>query len=207
MDFKYYISNSLPVNSMNADDAVNRLLEGNKRYMDGELMPKDVKGKRESGRSGQKPFATVVACSDSRVEPVYIFDTNIEEIFGIQTAGNVVDDVAIGSIEYAVAHLKTPVVMVLGHEKCGAVTAAYDGHREGNITRIMEIIEPGIASVEKTEDKASDVVKCAAANVKAVMQTLLAKSEIVKKAVESGETKLVGAMYYLEDGRVEILEY
>jgi carbonic anhydrase len=191
---------------MNAEDAIKTLLEGNKRYMSGELSPKDVKSKREGGLSGQKPFATVVACSDSRVEPVYIFDTNIEEIFGIQTAGNVLDDVAIGSVEYAVAHLKTPVVMILGHEKCGAVTAAYDGHREGNITKIMEIIEPGIAGVERTGDKAADVIKCASANVRAVMGALLERSEIVKNAVESGQTKLVGAMYYLEDGRVEILE-
>jgi len=117
----------------------------------------------------------------------------------------VVDTIAIGSIEYAVAHLHTPVVMILGHEKCGAVTAAYDDHKEGNITAIVEKIKPGIASVERSDDKAADVVKCAAANVKAVMEEIMAKSEIVRKAVESGETKLVGAMYHLSDGRVETI--
>lgn len=192
--------------AMNAEQVLDRLMEGNKRYMAGELQPKDVKAKREASLQGQKPFATVVACSDSRVEPVYIFDTNIEEIFGIQTAGNVVDDITIGSVEYAVAHLHTPVVMVLGHEKCGAVTAAYDSHREGNITRIMEKIEPAIKDVERTDDKAADVVNCAKANAKAAITELMEKSEIVRNAVEKGETKLVGAMYYLSDGRVEILQ-
>ena len=190
---------------MNPEQVLNRMREGNKRYMAGELQPKDVKAKREASLEGQKPFATVVACSDSRVEPVYIFDTNIEEIFSIQTAGNIVDDITIGSIEYAVAHLHTPVVMVLGHEKCGAVTAAYDSHREGNITKIMEKIEPAIKDVERTDDKAGDVVKCAEANVKAVMTELMEKSQIVRDAVEKGETKLVGAMYYLSDGHVEIV--
>jgi carbonic anhydrase len=190
---------------MKPEEVLNRLMEGNKRYMAGELEAKDVKGRRESSLQGQKPFATVVACSDSRVEPVYIFDTNIEELFGIQTAGNVIDPVTIGSIEYAVAHLNTPVVMILGHEKCGAVTAAYDGHREGNITSIMEKIEPAIKDVERSEDKAADVVKCAAANVKAVMAELVERSEIVRTAVEKGETKLVGAMYHLEDGHVEVI--
>lgn len=190
---------------MNADEALNTLLEGNKRYMKGELEPKDVKTKREATTEGQKPLATIVTCSDSRVEPVYIFDINIEEIFGIQTAGNVVDKVEIGSIEYAVAHLHTPVLMVLGHSKCGAVTAAYDKHREGSITAIMEKIEPAIAEVERTDDKAGDIVKCVAANVKAVMKELMERSEIVKNAVGKGEVKLVGAVYYLEDGRVEVI--
>jgi carbonic anhydrase len=191
--------------AMDAEQVLNRLREGNKRYMAGELQPKDVKAKREGSLEGQKPFATVVACSDSRVEPVYIFDTNIEEIFNIQTAGNIVDDITIGSIEYAVAHLHTPVVMVLGHEKCGAVTAAYEGHREGNITKIMEKIDPVIKDVERTDDKAADVVKCAEANVKAVMTELMEKSQIVRDAVQKGETKLVGAMYYLGDGHVELI--
>lgn len=190
---------------MNAEQALKKMMDGNERYVAGELESKDVKGRRKASQQGQQPFATVVACSDSRVEPVYIFNTNIEEIFGIQTAGNVVDDIAIGSIEYAVAHLKTPVLMILGHSKCGAVTAAYDGHREGRITRIMEKIEPAIRDVERTDDKDADVVKCAAANVKAVIKEILDKSEIVRDAVDKGDTKIVGAMYHLEDGRVELI--
>lgn len=192
---------------MNAEDAIKTLLEGNKRYVSGELEAVDVKSKREATKGGQAPMVTVVCCSDSRVVPEYIFNTNLEEIFAIMTAGNVVEEgAALGSIEYGVGHLHTPVLMVLGHEKCGAVTAACSGHREGNITKIMEMIEPAIAGVEKSENQDEHIVNCAKANVKAVMKSILESSEIVKKAVEGRETKLVGAMYYLEDGRVEILE-
>jgi carbonic anhydrase len=192
---------------MNAEDAIKTLLEGNKRYMSGELEPKDVKSKREATKAGQKPIVTVVCCSDSRVVPEYIFNTNLEEIFAIMTAGNVIEaGAALGTVEYGVAHLHTPVLMVLGHEKCGAVTAACSGHREGNITKIMKMIEPVIAGVEKSDDQNQHIINCARANVKTVMKSILDNSEIVRKAVESGETKLVGAMYYLEDGRVEILE-
>jgi len=190
---------------MNAEEVIARLMEGNRRYMAGELEKHDVKTRREASKNGQKPMATVVSCSDSRVVPEYIFDTNIEDIFTIITAGNVVGDICIGSIEYAVAHLGTPVVMVLGHEKCGAVTAAYDDHKEGNITTIVEKIKPGISGVERTDHKDADIIKCASANVKAVMNEIIEKSEIVRNAVEKGKTKVVGAMYYLEDGRVEML--
>lgn len=192
---------------MNAEDAIKTLLEGNKRYMSGELEPKDVKSKREATQGGQKPMVTLICCSDSRVVPEYIFNTNLEEIFAVMTAGNIITSGAgLGTIEYGVAHLHTPVLMVLGHEKCGAVTAACNGHREGNITKIMEVIEPSIAGVEKSEDQNQHIINCAKANVKAVMKSILENSEIVRKAVENGETRLVGAMYYLEDGRVEILE-
>ncbi len=192
---------------MNADDALKTLLEGNKRYMSGELEPMDVKSKREATKGGQKPMVTLVCCSDSRVVPEYIFNTNLEEIFAIMTAGNIITSGAgLGTIEYGVEHLKTPVLMVLGHEKCGAVTAACSKHREGNITKIMEVIEPSIADVPKSEDQNEHIINCAKANVKAVMKSILENSEIVRNAVENGRTKLVGAMYYLEDGRVEILE-
>lgn len=192
---------------MDAEEVMSRLLEGNKRYMSGELEAMDVKAKREATREGQKPMATVVCCSDSRVVPEYIFNTNLEEIFSIMTAGNVVEKgSALGSIEYGVGHLHTPVLLILGHEKCGAVTAACDGHREGNITRIMEIIEPAIKDVEKGDDRGEYIVRCSKANVKAVMKSIMENSEIVRKAVESGQTKLVGGLYYLEDGRVEILQ-
>ncbi|MBD3210849.1 carbonic anhydrase [Candidatus Micrarchaeota archaeon] len=191
---------------MNAEQVLNRLMEGNKRYMEGELGQKDVKGKRESSLQGQKPFATVVACSDSRVEPVYVFDCNIEELFCIQTAGNILDDIARETIEYAVAHLHTPVVMILGHSRCGAVTAVYQGAAQKELPSIAAKIEPAISNVERTGDEDKDVVNCATANAKAVMKELMGKSEIVRNAVEKGETKLVGAMYHLEDGRVDVLQ-
>lgn len=191
---------------MDPKEAIDRLMEGNRRFLEDKMVHKTFAARREELKGGQKPFATVVCCSDSRMVPEYTFDVGLGDIFTIITAGNVIDPIAIGSIEYAVAHLHTPLVMILGHEKCGAVTAAYDKHREGNITAIMEKIEPAIADVERTDDKDADVVKCATANVKAVMAELMEKSEIVKKAVEGGETRLVGAMYHFSDGSVRLLD-
>ncbi|MEW6748309.1 MAG: carbonic anhydrase [Candidatus Micrarchaeota archaeon] len=191
---------------MDPKQAMDRLMEGNKRFLEDKMVHKTFAARREELKGGQKPFATVVCCSDSRMVPEYTFDVGLGDIFTVISAGNVVDAIAIGSIEYAVAHLHTPVVVVLGHEKCGAVTAAYDKHREGNITAIMEKIEPAIAGVKRTDDKAADVMKCAEANVKAVIVEIMEKSEITRKAVESGKTKLVGAMYHFSDGSVRLLK-
>lgn len=189
---------------MDAEEALERLLEGNKRFMAGELAPVDVKGRRESSMSGQKPMATVVCCSDSRVVPELIFNTNLEDIFTIITAGNVVDGVAVGSIEYGVGHLHTPVLIVMGHEKCGAVTAAYDGHREASITTIMEKIEPAAAKVKRGGDKGAEVEEAVVENVKNVIEDIK-KSPIVGKALEEGRLKIVAAKYHFKDGSVEIL--
>jgi carbonic anhydrase len=194
---------------MNAEQAMQRLMEGNGRYVAGELQPKDVKSKRAETLSGQKPYATVLTCSDSRVEPALIFDANLGEIFGIQTAGNVIDDIAWESIKYAIVHLKTPVVMVLGHTKCGAVTAVYDGVAQKELPTIAGKIEPSIKDIERTDDKDADVTSCVALNLKAVMAEIMErarKDEDVIKALKSGETILVGAINHIDDGHVEIAE-
>jgi carbonic anhydrase len=193
------------VKTKDPKEVLSLLMQGNKRYMEGKLLDHDVKEKREETLSGQEPLVTVVACSDSRVVPEYIFDTNLEEIFSIQTAGNIVDEITIGSIEYGVAHAGTPVLMIMGHEKCGAVTACIDGAREGNITAIMEKIEPGIEDVPREGDADHVVTECAKANVKAVISELLEKSETIRNLVDEGKLKVVGAMYYLTDGRVDII--
>jgi carbonic anhydrase len=108
-------------------DELEKLMEGNKRYVNGNPLEKDLKARREKTLESQKPFCTIVSCSDSRVVPEFIFDANIGEVFVIRTAGNIVDTITLGSIEYGVEHLGTPLLVVLGHEKCGAVTAACKG--------------------------------------------------------------------------------
>lgn len=193
------------VKPKNPEQILSLLMDGNKRYMEGKLLDHDVKNRREKTLQGQAPMVTVVACSDSRVVPEFIFDTNLEDIFSIQTAGNIVDDITIGSIEYGVAHAKTPVLMIMGHEKCGAVTACVGGHREGNITSIMKKIEPGIENVSREGDQNQVVTECAKANVKAVITELMEKSQTIREAVDNGTLKVVGAMYYLQDGRVDII--
>ncbi len=180
-----------------------KLMEGNRRYVEGLTSQKDLKGKREETKTGQHPLATVICCSDSRVVPEYIFDTNLGEIFTIANAGNIVSDIDIGSAEYGVGHLHTPLLIVMGHEKCGAVTAAYDGHDESKITKIVKKIAPCVNKVKKGGERTSEIEQAVVANVKAVMRKLK-KSPIVKKALDEDRVKIIGMKYYF-DGRIEVI--
>lgn len=189
---------------MNGEEALNKLLEGNKRFVGGSMEPKNFAARREELKQGQQPIATVVTCSDSRVVPEYIFDAGLGEIFKVETAGNVVDKIGIGSVEYAVGHLHTPLLIVLGHEKCGAVKAAYQDHKESNITNIVKKLQPAIKKAKKGGDEAVEMEQAAVYNIKNVMRKLK-RSPVVKEALEKGMLRAVGMKYYL-DGRVEIVK-
>ncbi len=188
---------------MDQNEALNRLVEGNRRFVAGAMERRDFGPRREELKAGQHPFATVVACSDSRIVPEYIFDVGLGDIFTVVTAGNVVDKIGIGSVEYAVGHLHTPLLVVLGHEKCGAVTAAYHGHAESNITSVVKKIAPSIRKAKKGGQEAEEIERAADFNVKAVMRKLKA-SPVVKKALDSGALRIVGMRYSLS-GNVEII--
>jgi carbonic anhydrase len=189
---------------MNGEEALAKLLEGNARFLAGTPETKDMAKRRAELVEGQHPIATVVTCSDSRVVPEYIFDAGLGTIFKVETAGNVLDKVGLGSVEYGVGHLHTPLLIVLGHEKCGAVTAAYDGgHAEGNIAAIVKKIAPAVKKAKKGGDKASEVEQAAVLNVRKVIAKLK-KLAPVKAAVESGALKIVGMRYHL-DGKVETI--
>ncbi|MFA5077575.1 MAG: carbonic anhydrase [Candidatus Micrarchaeia archaeon] len=183
--------------------AVEKLLEGNMRFRS-QPAQKDLAKMRAETLDGQAPYAIVLTCSDSRVPPEHIFDAGIGAIFVIRNAGNVADKVALGSIEYAAEHLHTPLLVVMGHEKCGAVKAAWElpegQHAEGNIADIVKKIEK---SVKKMKKKGKDIEDAARENVKNQMKTILRKSAICKKLVEEGKLKIVGAKYKLSDGSVE----
>jgi carbonic anhydrase len=177
-----------------------RLLEGNKRFVEGALAPKDVKAKRAETKDGQKPFVTVVSCSDSRVVPEFIFDQNLGEVFVIRTAGNVVDKITLGSIEYGTEHLHTPLLVVLGHEKCGAVTAACKGGE----------CPPNIAAIVKKLKRpvkrgGADVEKTVTENILAVIAEIRRKSEIVRHLESEGKLKIIGMKYFLEDGEAKVV--
>ena len=180
-----------------------RLLEGNTRFR-GQPAQKDLAKMRNETLNGQTPYAIVLTCSDSRVPPEHIFDAGIGEIFVIRNAGNVTDKVTLGSIEYAAEHLHTPLLVVMGHEKCGAVKAAWElqegQHTEGNIADIVKRIEK---SVKKMKKKGKDVEDAASENVKNQMKTIMRKSTVCKKLVDEGKLKIVGAKYKLLDGSVE----
>jgi carbonic anhydrase len=142
------------------DEALRRLMEGNARFVAGHMThvaPEDVASARHNIATGQTPFAVIVGCSDSCVAPEIVFDEGIGDIFVIRTAGEVVDDVALGSIEYAVEHLGSPLIVVLGHQRRGAVSAAVAGaSAPGYIETLLKAIEP---AVEQTKDQPGDPIE------------------------------------------------
>ena len=196
------------IENMNGEEALAKLLEGNRRFLAGAPEAKNFVTRREELKSGQQPIATVVACSDSRVVPEYIFDVGLGEIFKVESAGNVLDKVGLGSVEYGVGHLHTPLLVVMGHQGCGAVTAAYDcgaggDAPEGNIAAIVKKLAPVIKKAKKGGEKSAEIEQASAINVKKVMGKLR-KLPPLKAALESGALKMVGMKYSL-DGTVEII--
>jgi len=180
------------------------LFSGNAAYV--EKSKADV---RKELAKGQKPYAVVVACSDSRVSPEIIFNESLGKIFVIRTAGNVVDPITIGSIEYAVEHLGTPFIVVLGHQSCGAIKAALEskGHAEGNIGEIIKKITPAVTKVKSTA-KAEDNVEYLVIkqNVKNVIDNITSKSKIISEEKNHGKVQIIGAYYSIETGKVEKLD-
>jgi len=190
-----------------ADEALRRLEQGNARFVAGRLSettPAGIAKNRGQVAHVQKPFAILVGCSDSRVGPEVIFDQKLGALFVIRTAGEVVDSIGLGSVEYAVSHLGVPLIVVLGHERCGAVSAAVSGAREpGHIATVLQAIKP---AVRKTKGQAGDPVDNAVrAQALDVARQLQASGPILKKAVQSGKLKVIAARYDLDSGKVSLL--
>ncbi|WP_242848919.1 carbonic anhydrase [Syntrophomonas palmitatica] len=188
-----------------AEDALKLLEEGNQRYVSGQVMKQDLGSEKRGllAAKGQKPFAVVLTCSDSRVPAEYIFDQGLGDIFVVRVAGNVVDPVALGSIEYGVEHLKTPLLVVLGHEKCGAVKATVDGgEAPGSIGAIVEKIKPSADKAKAAGAKGDALYeKAADENILATIAEI-EKSPVVEELVKEGHLKIVGAKYHLTSGEV-----
>jgi carbonic anhydrase len=195
-----------PVTNITPDEALARLKAGNERFVTGQVIhPNAGAERRAEVAKGQKPFAIVVGCSDSRVGPEVVFDQGLGDLFVVRTAGNVVDDVALGSIEYAVEHLGAPVILVLGHTRCGAVAAAVaGGEAHGHVGSVVEKIKP---AVEETKGKEGDAVDNAVhTNVRNVVSQLRGAGPILSGMVNSGKLRVVGGCYDLDTGRVKMLE-
>jgi carbonic anhydrase len=190
---------------MPADKALALLREGNQRYMaHRETHPDATPERRHDLSKGQNPYAIILGCADSRVPPELIFDAGLGDLFVIREAGNVVDTVVIGSVEYAVEHLGTKLIVVLGHEQCGAVTAAVKHSKDAHITSIVKLINPAVnASAKQPGDP---VQNCVVANAKQSARILSESNPILAKAIASGGLKVVAAEYRLETGKVEILD-
>lgn len=184
---------------LEANDAKQRLVEGNLRYLASVTAQGDISPeiRMETARDGQHPYAIVITCSDSRVIPECIFSAGIGELFVIRVAGNVIDDHQLGSIEYAADHLGTKLIVVLGHTGCGAVKAAIKGHTEGFIGSIIKDISLAIGD-EKDGFRASCL------NVQHGVDVIRHELEIHPVHDPDG-IEVVGAVYHIEDGRVELI--
>ncbi len=189
------------------DQPLEKLMQGNARYVSGHISKKESGGAyRKELAKGQHPFAVVVACSDSRVSPSIIFDEGLGNIFVVRTAGNIVDPIAVGSIEYGVEHLHAPLVMVLGHESCGAVTAAVESKSipEGNIGEIVKKIMPAVKKAKASLKKGDNLIYASTIeNVKDVAGEIVKKSKIISEEMHEGKVKVVGAYYSISTGKVE----
>lgn len=183
------------------------LMAGNQRFVEGKLLTRDVVGRRSEVLPGQHPQVVVLACSDSRVSPALIFDQGLGDLFEIRTAGNVADPVAMGSIEYALIHLPVRVLLILGHEKCGAVAAAVAGARmpTANLQAVVDKIAPAIAKVPGDPKSEAFLRHAVEANVVQCAVDLLANSSIVLRETAANNVEMVKAVYSLATGQVRRL--
>ena len=199
-----------PATRLTPDEALAFLKAGNERFKTGAPTHPHLGAKRLlETAGGQHPVATVLACSDSRVPPELLFDDGIGDIVTIRVLGNVVGADAMGSAEYGVEHLGTSLVVVMGHTRCGAVTAvATHATVHGHIPALVEHIDDAVETTRKQYPSATDtdlVPEATRANVFQSIATLLKESDSVRERVESGKVQLVGAIYDVETGNVEWL--
>jgi len=191
------------------EDSLTKLLDGNKRFVSGEFAKKDLgDSRRQELTRGQHPFATVLSCSDSRVAPELIFDQGLGDIFIVRVAGNVAEPATLGSIEYGAEHLKTPLLVILGHESCGAVSATLEtkGRPEGNIGSILRKIIPAVKTAKKLKKDPQETLNLAIQeNVRNTYKDVM-KSKIVRELVHEGKLKVVAAEYYVSTGKVEMID-
>ncbi len=197
----------MPVN--NAEDALKKLIAGNQRFVtDKPGHPHQSAARRTETAAGQKPFAIVLGCADSRVAPEQVFDQGIGDLFVVRVAGNVLDNTTLGSLEFAVAEFGAPLIVVLGHEKCGAVKATIEAleHKgekaPGEIPSLVSAIQP---AVEHVKGKPGDLLDNGVReNIARVVDHLKKANPVLTKALKDGKLKIVGARYDLDTGAVEV---
>jgi carbonic anhydrase len=192
---------------VSAEAALARLKAGNARFRAETLThPDQGRGRVNEVEASQHPYAVIVGCSDSRVPPEIIFDEGLGDLFVVREAGHVADAATLGSVEYAVEHLHTRLVVVLGHERCGAISAAAEvltknGHPEGHIINLVDSIRPAVERAQKTP---GDLMpKAVRANVDLVVETLRGSHPILFGHLTDGSVKIVGAVYDLHSGAIE----
>jgi carbonic anhydrase len=198
-----------PQNVLSPDEALRRLKEGNKRYVDAMMRRHDFGTERSVLAGGQNPFAGILSCSDSRVTPEYACDTGLGDLFVVRVAGKFVNEDAMASFEYAVQFLGTPLLVVLGHEKCGAVDAAIKTVKDGAVLpgHLPELVEHIGPAVKTALGEAGDLLTNAIReNVRLSVENLKTATPILSQAVADKKIAVVGGIYHLKTGHIEWLE-
>jgi len=194
---------------MTPEDALARLKQGNADFLADATVPPVDHDRRMEIAQAQAPFAVLVGCSDSRVSPTILFGVGLGELFVVRNAGNTVDDVAMGTIEYGVLVLGAPLIVVLGHQRCGAVEAAVASVRDGtvfpgSIGKMIEPVIPAVRSVEAGAAHREEWVDAAVReNVRRIVERLRTSEPSFADALSTGDLRIVGAEYSLDDGAVD----
>ena len=197
-----------PQNVMTPAASLERLLKGNERYVEGVSLRHDFKHEREALAGGQNPFAAILSCANLRIAPEYAFDSGRGDLFVCRVAGNFANSESVASLEYAVAELGTPLILVLGHDACGAVNATIKSLKDGttlpgHLPSLVEAIAPAVKAVsQQGGDTLANAIK---QNVVDNVIKLSSATPILSAAVEQGKLKVAGGIYRLKDGRVEMV--
>ncbi|NAY91821.1 carbonic anhydrase [Muricauda sp. JGD-17] len=195
--------------AMTPDKAIQTLMEGNQRFQENKRADRNLLQQVQETKDGQYPFATVLSCIDSRVSSELIFDQGMGDIFSIRIAGNFVNQDILGSMEFACKLAGTKLVVVLGHTSCGAVKGACDHARLGNLTMLINKIEPAVYATKEPKDESlrtsqnlEFVDAVAMKNVEMTIENIRSQSVVLKEMEDNGEIKIVGAMYDIASGQV-----
>jgi carbonic anhydrase len=197
-----------PQNAISPDEALERLMKGNARYVEGISKRHDFKHEREALSGGQNPYASILSCADSRIAPEYAFDSGRGDLFVCRVAGNFANDDVVASLEYSVAVLGSPFIMVLGHESCGAVDATIKSLKDnttlpGHLPSLVSALAPAVKAV--TGLPGDLLINATKRNVIDTIAKLKAATPILSEAVAKGKIKIVGGVYRLGDGKVEMV--
>ncbi len=192
----------------NGREVWQRLMAGNRRFVQGVPLGRNLPDVRRTLMQGQRPQAAVLCCSDSRVTPEIVLDQTLGDLFVVRTAGLVLEPIGLGSLEYAVDHLRVPLLLLLGHEKCGAVTGAVLHPQEaaGHITAIVEQLAPAVERARQTGQTGPHLIEAATEEfLRQLADDLRHRSAIIGQALNQGRLHLVVAKYHLPDGRITTL--
>jgi carbonic anhydrase len=193
------------------DLALQFLKEGNTRFINNLKINRNLLEQVNDTRDGQWPFAVILSCIDSRTSAELIFDQGLGDIFSVRIAGNILNEDILGSMEFATKVVGSRIIVVLGHSKCGAVKGACDHIEMGNLTTLLNKIQPAVhgestTTHDRTSQNPEFVEKVASLNVKLTMERIRKESQIIRELEEEGKIRIVGGMYNVDSGKVEFYE-